>query len=112
MKTPAFLALLFALPISLAADDFGIRILFRGFPAQAWDGSIEIPADQIAYRHGWRFEQQDKFTGKNSWQISTRPVTARKSKRSNNPLRDKLEGKKLPPQPMAHNRVVFTVLLL
>ncbi|MEM9481016.1 MAG: hypothetical protein AAGA58_15295, partial [Verrucomicrobiota bacterium] len=109
MKIPLFLLFSAVFATAVQAENFGIRLLFKGAPAKSWDGSIGIAEVNIAARSGWKFEQTDQFTAANAWTISTRPVTQRGGRRSNNPLRDKLTGKKAPAVPMSDNGIVLAI---
>ncbi|MEM9479887.1 MAG: hypothetical protein AAGA58_09575 [Verrucomicrobiota bacterium] len=109
MKIPLFLFFSVVIATAVQAENFGIRLLFKGAPAKSWDGSIGIAEENIAARSGWKFEQTDQFTAANAWTISTRPVTQRGGRRSNNPLRDKLTGKKAPTVPMSDNGIVLAI---
>ncbi|MFC5457120.1 hypothetical protein [Prosthecobacter fluviatilis] len=81
------LPLLLLTGIASAADSaLLIQLGLHDKESTVWDGSVTVTPGEVLEVNGYRFEQKDAMTGKNSWKASSRtPVGANAKARGNNP---------------------------
>lgn len=94
------LPLLLLTGIASAADSaLLIHLGLNDKESTVWDGSVTVTPGEVLEVNGYRFEQKDTLTGKNSWKASSRtPVGAGPNKaRGNNPKKIGQMAKQLGP---------------
>lgn len=88
MKRSLLAALLLSsLPPAASAADIEVLIHLGLGDTEptVWDGSVSVSPGEVRDVSGYRFEQKDALTGKNSWKAGTRTPQGAVKPRGNNP---------------------------